>query len=98
MDIWDVIWRIDMILILIVGTFYALRELQDFWYNRVEHRIEKGKLKTQAMVETVMANLKGGAAATVDAAAGAVDGVVDGVRETVADGLEATADTVRPEE
>ena len=94
MDFWTVIFRIDLILILIVGAFYAFRELQDFWYNHVEHRMTKAKLQTEATVEAVVARVTGAPAAVASAAGDAVDGL----RNKVADGLEDTADAVRPDE
>ena len=94
MDFWTGIWRIDMILILIVGTFYAFRELQDFWYSFVEHRITKAKLKTEASVDAILSKITGAGTAIVDG----VTDAVDGLRTKAADGLEDTADAVRPDD
>ena len=94
MDFWTVIWNIDMILILIVASFYAFRELQGFWYDHVEHRIEKAKLKTEASVEAVVARITGTGKSVADGVADAVDGA----RTKLADGIQATADEVRPDE
>lgn len=93
MDFWLLIEHIGWILIVIVGTFYAFRELQGFWYDHVEHRIEKGKLKTEASVEAIVAKITGAPKAVADGVADAVDGA----RNKLADGLQATADEVRPE-
>ncbi len=104
MDFWLLIEHIGWILIVIVGTFYAIRELQDFWYNFAEHRIKKATLKTEASVEAIVAKITGTGKAAVDGVTGAgkaaVDGVadaVDGARSKLADGMEAAADEVRPD-
>lgn len=94
MDFWLLIEHIGWILIVIVGTFYAIRELQDFWYNFVEHRIKKAKLQTEASVEAIVAKITGTGKAAVDGVADAVDGA----RSKLADGMEAAADEVRPDE
>ena len=94
MDIWTVFFRIDLILAMIVLTLYAFRELQDFWYNSVQHRLEKAKLKTEGTVEAIMAKVTGVGTAAADGVADAVDGA----RTKLADGMEAAADEVRPDE
>ena len=105
MDIWTVFFRIDLILAMIVLTFYAFREMQDFWYNFVQHRIEKATLKTEATVEAILSKVTGTGKAAVDGVTSAgtavVDGVndaVDGARTKLADGMQAATDEVRPDE
>ncbi len=94
MDIWTLFFRIDLVLAMIVLTFYALRELQDFWYNFVQHRIEKATLKTEATFEAVYSKITGAGKSAVDG----VTDAVDGARNKLADGMQAATDEVRPDE
>ncbi len=94
MDIWTLFFRIDLVLAMIVLTFYAIRELQDFWYNFVQHRIEKAKLRSEATFEAIYSKVTGAGTSVVDGVADAVDGA----RTKLADGMQAATDEVRPDE